>query len=361
MMADNVGAIETLHRRALAQLGIIASYLTNATWPATSGSKAPELDGWADYAAVQITELRELARDLTVAYYQLARWAETGYILGQPLDEGSTTVQDLVSSFVARVQAVSDLKDSSTDLGEDIRSALRNRRSKISLAGLDLTSYIEEFEKTVDLPDGDFEIDDFNWPTFSSGDKTLQVIKSRLKSKALEGVDDRLRALHSTEEDSKRLLAKSKEILDNASLTGSGVADELVLEGPRNLATHAHSSDHRVRMYTRGTSGNPCAFCAMLASRGFVYWSATSAMNTYRDGGMNSYHPNCHCFPIVRWSDESKLPEFNEYLQSMWPTITDSYDSATDKLNAWRRWLNEKRRVSRSGNRGSKQSSSQEE
>lgn len=47
--------------------------------------------------------------------------------------------------------------------------------------------------------------------------------------------------------------------------------------------------------YARVTTGSSCAFCVLLASRGFAYASEKSATKT-KTG--DSYHPNCRCVAV---------------------------------------------------------------
>lgn len=48
--------------------------------------------------------------------------------------------------------------------------------------------------------------------------------------------------------------------------------------------------------YARVPHGRTCAFCTMLASRGFAYWSEESA-----GGRGNSYHNDCDCSIVPSW------------------------------------------------------------
>ena len=68
-----------------------------------------------------------------------------------------------------------------------------------------------------------------------------------------------------------------------------GAGTRLALAGGRETITTAHTVDTSLVAYARVTDGNPCAFCAMLASRGAVYVTETSA-------GFQP-HDACHCQP----------------------------------------------------------------
>lgn len=344
-MADGVEQVESLHRAAQAKLGITASLLAQHGFPTANGKTAPKLDNWTSLLAEQILELRELSSELTQTYYQLARWIETGYSLGTPLDgEGVSSGADLLSSFLARVQAVEDLADSSTELGADISTAVRANKEH-PLSQLSLSNLISDVEG-IDLPDFDVEVDSFKFPKLADDNKARKALESALKNTA--NLDERYKKIFQDAVDAETALDKVSDAINSAASVGAGKADSLVLRSGRGILDYAHQRDKRLLMYARGTSGNPCAFCAMLASRGFVYWSATSAMKSYRDGGMNSYHDNCHCFPIARWTEESELPALNAYFQRNWEPVTGGY-SGKDKLNAWRRWINRKRQESRTG------------
>ncbi len=48
--------------------------------------------------------------------------------------------------------------------------------------------------------------------------------------------------------------------------------------------------------YARVTTGDSCAFCIMLASRGFVYASEKTATKSKRTG--DKYHQHCHCVAV---------------------------------------------------------------
>lgn len=344
-MVQSVEPIEVLHRSAQAKLGLMAALLAKHSFPSLTGKKPPKLDSWGELLAEQVLELRDLSAELTVTYYQLARWVETGYSLGAPLDgEGITTGNDLLSSFLARVQAVEDLARSNTEIGDDVASALKGNTDH-PLVNLSLTEFINDVE-SVGYGSGQVKYDPFKFPQLASNPAARKALSTALKKTA--GIESAFSSVINNAAQDDDLTAKLSEAMDATASKGAGFADSLVLRAGRSVADYAHQRDKRLLMFARGTSSNPCAFCAMLASRGFVYWTATSATKSYRDGGMNSYHDNCHCFPIARWVEASELPALNAYFQKEWQAVTEDY-SGKEKLNAWRRWLNQKRRESRTG------------
>lgn len=93
----------------------------------------------------------------------------------------------------------------------------------------------------------------------------------------------------------KRLYEHIEDIL-----AGGAADDERVLKAIANHVitesyhhgnrTTKHNAIRNGLRYARVPGGKSCAFCLMLATRGFVYHSKTSA----GDGG-NHYHVHCHC------------------------------------------------------------------
>ena len=337
--------VENAHRAAQARLGIAAALLASSSFPSSTSGKAVPTGDWSTLASEQVLELRELSAQLMQSYYQFARWIETGYSLGAPLDgEGVRTGDDLRESFLARVRAANDLQDSSTELGRDLAAALRgNKNHPLNR----LVVGTDELE-SASLPDREVRADAFNFPRIENGNAARAAIRKMLQNAAQPDV--RLARSLSGATTPEEILKATQDALRASGDAGGGKADGLVMRAGRSLADYVHQRDKRIQMYARGTGSNPCAFCAMLASRGFIYWSATSATKTYRDGGLNSYHDNCHCFPIVRWVRTSELPAANKYFKDNWSAVTEDYDGK-EKLKAWRRWLNQKRRDARSGDR----------
>ncbi len=100
-----------------------------------------------------------------------------------------------------------------------------------------------------------------------------------------------------------------------------GAARRLVLGGARDTSHLTIAQSPAIVGYRRETRGKPCAFCAMLASRGAVYKSesiagaATGTRGT-RDRG-ERYHDSCHCQPVPVYShDSTPAPYAAEWSQA---------------------------------------------
>lgn len=97
----------------------------------------------------------------------------------------------------------------------------------------------------------------------------------------------------------KRLYEHIEDILAGRAADDEGVldliADHVITEGYQHgNRTTTHNAIRNGLRYARVPGGTSCAFCLMLASRGFVYHSTTSAGE---DKG--HYHNRCHCAVVA--------------------------------------------------------------
>ena len=82
-------------------------------------------------------------------------------------------------------------------------------------------------------------------------------------------------------------------VMRNALVNVSGAVSRDVLAGGRDTIFAEERRDPRTTGVARITGAAPCAFCAMLASRGPVYMSAESAGQI--EGQEMDWHPHCDC------------------------------------------------------------------
>lgn len=80
-----------------------------------------------------------------------------------------------------------------------------------------------------------------------------------------------------------------------------GVFHEAVLTGGRATIENWARKDTRAIGWRRVSDGNPCAFCAMLVTRGPVYTSKDRAGLSSKTGG--KYHAHCGCTVEVVYGD----------------------------------------------------------
>lgn len=88
---------------------------------------------------------------------------------------------------------------------------------------------------------------------------------------------------------------------------------DLVNTGARMQTLLNMRHDPHTPRYARVPRGSKtCAFCTMLASRGFVYWSAKTA------GENNAYHHLCDCQIVVSWGSQTLEDYDPEHYQEMY-------------------------------------------
>lgn len=78
-----------------------------------------------------------------------------------------------------------------------------------------------------------------------------------------------------------------------------------VLQAARNTISLNVGRDPSRPRFARVPIGRTCAFCVMLGSRGFVYWSAESA------GDFTKYHNDCDCAIVPGWGDNPTLAGYD--------------------------------------------------
>lgn len=106
----------------------------------------------------------------------------------------------------------------------------------------------------------------------------------------------------------------------------AGAVDRYVRYGGRDTVARNVATDPRRPRYARIPSGKACAFCTMLASRGFVYHSEATA------GEFDDWHDRCGCEVAMSWDrDKPHIEGYDpDALYEMYKAArgTDHYDTA---------------------------------
>lgn len=122
----------------------------------------------------------------------------------------------------------------------------------------------------------------------------------------------------------------------------AGAASRHVMDaGRRQLIANA-TADEMAVGFSRVTDGDPCAFCAMLASRGPTYITRATAFRTTERsdrGAGQKYHDHCGCSVEPSFDRNANWPQQNREFSQLWAESTKGY-SGKDALNAFRRALN---------------------
>jgi len=160
---------------------------------------------------------------------------------------------------------------------------------------------------------------------------SAEFMVGELRGSALKGIIDARKAGMTIEG------AKSQGLVRVA-----GALTKLVLSGGRMTITNAVNADRKALGWARATSGDPCTFCRMLASRGPVYKSEKSADFEAHD------HDACMPEPVYRGDPASVgvvaqsdqyLAEYHEAQAWARTSGTMSAGTSNNALNNYRRWL----------------------
>ncbi|MFE5570526.1 hypothetical protein ACFQ68_36420 [Amycolatopsis japonica] len=133
-----------------------------------------------------------------------------------------------------------------------------------------------------------------------------------------------------------RLVGAGLDLVRILNQTGPGVAAASVrhtLAAGRSRVERATAADPAARGWLRVTDGDPCWWCAMLASRGAVYLSRESACT--RGGTEDEYHNGCGCQPEP-FFHMPMLPDTTREFAALWTDATQGL-SGKDARLAFRR------------------------
>lgn len=216
------------------------------------------------------------------------------------LSRSPMDVQELVREYAA------DASQLTNDYYDDIRT-LWSEYSPSQLPDFDHSSLVDT-DRTLWQVQGGFSNTDFNGLTYSQ-------VKAG-QSRAGKTIDD-LWPPFSNLDDSQQFIADM--------ITAS---TRLTMQ--RNIRT-----DPTKPRWARVAGGSdPCAFCVMLAGRGFAYTSEDTA-----DFGGSFHDGHCHCTIIPSWGADRALTESQQTWKSMYDAAKESAGTsfASDLTQAMRR------------------------
>lgn len=135
----------------------------------------------------------------------------------------------------------------------------------------------------------------------------------------------------------------------------TGIAQQIVADGARDTVQEMGIADPNVVAWGRiSTTGRPCAFCAMLISRGDAYApyrsrrAAGGALKGDKRVGGRDFHPHCKCvaIPIYKGTNTKTDPMFAQYRQfeADWQSDWGVGRSGQKRTGAkgWRSFYNQK-------------------
>lgn len=138
----------------------------------------------------------------------------------------------------------------------------------------------------------------------------------------------------------KRARGKSeRQARDESFVESSGAAARHVLTGGRQSLLTLLRQDSQVQRWIRVTDGDPCSFCAMLASRGPVYLTEDSA-------GFRA-HDHCACTAEPVYHADAPWPGRAQEFHRLWMEHIHKRYSGAEARRQWRRIYEEIRREQR--------------
>lgn len=292
---------------------------------------------WITRALNLVGIRRRQARRIAVTFYRLTRALQTGYTVHDPL---ATSEQRPI-----RV-SLHDLRADFYDTVEELTPEIYGDQPQ-NIPGAHAATE-EDFDEVPDPgpvpPDEEIEVEsldgDPDWDALDDeADSATRLDLTYLGpinlAGKLEKVDDNDPAV-----DVDQVRGEAHEDAGNRQAAS---AERNAVNGGRQAIQAMAAKDHRVVAYARvSRTGTPCAWCAMLISRGAVYKTRQSAERG-EDG--DGYHDNCHCYaePIFSVEHYDRDPRFdlNREYSELWARAMGEDDSDDEALTVWRRfWRN---------------------
>ncbi|MER7988693.1 hypothetical protein ABTY53_24325 [Streptomyces noursei] len=268
---------------------------------------------------------RRRSRDQAAAFYRLYRALEAGH-----------TVPPLSGEYVGETTTLGELREDRANQTDTIRTP---------------------------EPDDDEEIrlDGFDWPKEPEEHHDRAAVASLVSqgpAKVRQRVDQADDGQARGRLDDGGFLQELEDAVDTAGRASAGAADREALRAGRDLIDQASKRDRRVVGWARVTDGNPCAWCAVLASRGAIYTSQVTAARGGRrkpkdslDGRVRAnrrppvaredltrYHNGCHCQTVPVYSRNDFMTPQARAFDRQWQEVTRGMTGA-EARRAWRRHI----------------------
>jgi hypothetical protein len=120
-------------------------------------------------------------------------------------------------------------------------------------------------------------------------------------------------------------LGRAPDVAARSALTKTlGTSARIVQDGSRTTIVESTRADDRAVGWYRVTDGDPCGFCALMASRGVVYKSATVNFEAHND---------CGCTSAPAFSRDIELPAVSREADRIYRS---GNASLSDFRKAWR-------------------------
>lgn len=347
-------AVDAAFQVALLSIGVETLQDALALWSAVPVVQTAEVAStWLAQAVHLVLARREMSVELAVAYYRLARALRTGSTIPDPRNPlpTSVTMQELRSEFDQAVKAhVGPNRPQTFYRYEQGGQDTTPEVSSDPGATGDTHGHSSNHDTVpVETIPG---LDSINAELTASAEQEARTVLT-----ALGPVHQtRLQTQIDTNAPAKQVDAERQDAHSKAGTRQAAAAERVALNGGRGLTFSLAENDPRVIGWVRiSTTGTPCGFCAMLISRGLVFYSSKAAAEgKTSDAGSvltgdaeegDLYHDNCHCAAIPVYSKSQYLSDpryaMNREFAKLWQDVTEGL-SGTDALNAWRSFISKR-------------------
>lgn len=338
MASTPEGAAYTEQQRQQQQ-AVRAAFLVEflALWPLLDPARLDETGAaWVGAVMPVLARFREASARVATNYFLNYRAAELGTIIPTPAPSGSVVPQPVRLSTPSpppapRATVPADVKAARAVLREGARAEHRiateqHRAARPAThrdnAPRDARHVAREVRRaTLHLDESAF--------TPREPRKTVIDIPELDTGKADRAAKVSLIVTGPVNQKAKIARGKSPEQANREALAeASGAASRHVLTGGRQSLLTLVEGDMQALGWARVTDGDPCAFCAMLASRGPVYRTEVSA-------GFQA-HDHCACTAEPVYSRQAPWPGRGAEFRRLYRQATQGY-SGRDAINAFRR------------------------
>jgi hypothetical protein len=169
----------------------------------------------------------------------------------------------------------------------------------------------------------------------------LEALETSLRVTGEVGLKKRIAKIPTGDEISRIVQAGMvKQAMDETSVDISGAATRHVMNGGRDEMQSMLREDKKALGYIRVTDGDPCYFCAMLASRGPVYDDDSFDQSDPRFVGEGEHkvhdHDQCTVEPV--YSRSTQWPGKARAAETAWINLSEELGRVPTINDFRRRW-----------------------
>ena len=307
---------------ALTRIGFGTIEEAMALWTDVNPAKvAPTSGRWLNRAVTLVMSRRQWSRDLAFSYYRLVRALQTGATIKDPYhpDETHPTLTSLRREFATAVDEVARVSGPTSTQGSA-------KAPQVAVPDENDRLLVEELKQ---LREEDLRLE-------KAAEEEARIDLEALGPASLES---RLKDLDPNAS-AKEMDAAREAAHQEAGARQAAAAERMALNGGRGALWSYSQQDSRVLGYVRiSRTGTPCGWCAMLISRGVIFYKSEASATFTSDGDL--YHDNCHCYAEPVFTMQQYASEkfaLNRKYSAEWPTVTKGL-SGKAALSAWRKYI----------------------